>query len=75
MIAPDASLPGSAEAARLSLRGDDRCRPAGGAGLSQDTPRQPDDRCPHLPGDGPVGGLWLGTGLLYLPLHRMHLAV
>src|ERR1700678_3240337 len=67
MIATYDSLPGRAQADRLALCGDDRSRPADGADLSQNTPRQPDDRGADLPGDGAVRGVPLGIGLLRLP--------
>jgi len=50
MIATDASFPVSG--ARLSLRGDDLGRFAGGVGLSQNTPCKPDHRSAHFSGDG-----------------------
>src|ERR1700722_1037308 len=75
MIATDASLASPAQAARRPLCGDDRSRPAGGADLSQDTPREPDYRGAHLPGDGAVCCVQLGIGLFRLPVHRLHPAL
>src|SRR5271155_3596907 len=75
MIATDDSVASPAQAARFPLCGDDRSRPAGGADLSQDTPRQPDYRGAYLPGDGAVCCLFLGIGLLRVPLPRLHTAV
>ena len=54
MIAPYASRAGPV--AHRSLCDHGRSRPAGGAGLSQNTPREPDHGGAYLPGDGATGG-------------------
>src|SRR5882757_8293058 len=73
MIATDGSFPVSG--ARLPLRGDDLGRPAGGVGLSQNTPCKPDHRGAHLPGHGAGGSVSLGAGVFGVPRHRLHPAL